>query len=119
MGLGPNGVTQKGFSLQINQLQLSENPIDMAEFDPRIALKGSYRGLVFLSNNITYGVTRRGKIYPVMSLGESNQKMVNAKAQKLALERQKEEGVYKKWLVITLVVVLVIVLARAFFKNKK
>jgi hypothetical protein len=119
MGLGPNGHAGKIFSLQINQLQLSEKPIDMAEFDPRIALNGSYRGLIFLSNNIEYGVTRRGTTYRVMSLEESNQKMANFKAQKLTLERQNKEGIYKKWLVITLVVVLVVVLARAFFKSKR
>jgi hypothetical protein len=118
-GLGSNGNASKIFSLQINQLQLSGSPIDMAEFDARITLKGKYRGSVFLSNNITYGVTWRGTIYRVTSLEESNQKMADFKAQKLALEHSKKESVYKKWLIITLVVVLIVVLARAFFKSKR
>jgi hypothetical protein len=119
MGLGPNGVTQKGFSLQIKQLQLSENPIGMAEFDPRIALKGSYRGLVFLSNNITYGVTRRGTTYPVMSLEESNQRMANAKAQRLARQNPSKGSVLRNSLVIALLVALVAILLNSFFKSKR
>jgi hypothetical protein len=119
MGLGPNGVTWKAFSLQINQLQLSESPIDMAEFDPRIALKGSYRGLVFLSNNITYGVTRRGTIYPVMSLEESNQRMANAKAQRLARQHPSKGNVLRNSLVITLLVALIAILLKSLFKSKR
>jgi RNA polymerase sigma factor (sigma-70 family) len=71
MGMAANAVPMKMFNLQIDKLQLTNSPIALAEFDPTLVFKGQHMGYIFWSNNVSYGVTKFGKMYNVRSIDQS------------------------------------------------
>lgn len=110
------GASEKLFSLQITKLQLSENPIDRNEFDPRLALNWQHRGFAFLSNDVPYGVTKSGRIYHVMSYKQAQQNRL----QHRNVMRGKAEGhssrgtVIRDGLIIVALAILLVISLKSF-----
>ena len=108
------------FSLQIKKLQLPETHFDSTGFDPRVVLKGKYAMLIVESNNISYGVSRRGIMRPVISAEEAQQKWsqrpkaMHANAQKFPLS-----GVVIRVALVAAVVALLIVLLMRGIKQQR
>jgi hypothetical protein len=71
MGTDQNGNSTKIGTVLIEKLQLTNSPIAAAEFDPMIVFKGKHRGYIYLSNDVSYGVTERGHTYRVSSLDQT------------------------------------------------
>jgi RNA polymerase sigma factor (sigma-70 family) len=71
VGMDRNGNSIKVGTVLIDKLQLANSPIATTEFDPTIVFKGKHRGYIYLSNDVSYGVTEGGRTYRVRSLDQA------------------------------------------------
>lgn len=103
------------FSLQIKKLQLSKQPIELNEFDPRIVLKGKYRGLIVWSNSLSYSVLKMGQMRPTLTAEEAQQRMTQVQAKK----HPTGTGIIRTVLIATVLVPLIVILIKNFHQRNK
>jgi hypothetical protein len=114
-----HGPVSKLFSLRIKKLQLSENPIDASALNPTVSLKEKYKILIVLSNNVAYGVTRLGKMQPVISPEEANQRSAQAQAKRLEQRFPFGALILRALLVIIVLVPPLLLFGKVFRKGNK
>lgn len=112
------GTSSKLYSVRIKKLEFSATPIGITEFDPRIVLKGKYKISIVESNNLAYGVTRYGKMQPVISAAEADQRMSILKERKLSQQHPIGTALLRFLLTAAIIVPPIIILVQQYRKNK-
>ena len=58
------------FTLKISELETSTNPLASEEFDPKVALAGSYRFTTVHSNGVAYDLRNDGSLVKIVSVAD-------------------------------------------------
>lgn len=103
------------FGIRIRNLKLSKQHIDLTQFDPRIILKGNYRGLILFSNDLSYSVSRLGRMRPTLTAEQAQRLTTDAQAKKYTTASY----IVRIALIIFIVSPLVLIFAKRFQQKTK
>jgi hypothetical protein len=117
MALGPHGSKSRLISVQINKLEISQKHLKDETFDPRIVLKGKYRGFILLSNNVAYGMNGNHLPYRVMSAVEARQNAARFRSSELGKHYPLAAVAIRGLLIATVLAPICVILVRTFRKR--